>query len=143
MGGTLETPLRSQTFLGGGSFGGDLPTVLGGLLWRGLQTFLGAFLGGGLQTTIRASNQGRQCASSCFVGLFRTALDKSFVDIFLVLAMGLCGLPSGLQGPPFQKGLRDIGVQKCSLGSQTFLLGSKVGPQKHTNLHPWLTITYF
>ena len=45
---------------------------------------------------------------------FRTALHKSFVDLFL---SSLWGLPSGLQGPPFQKGLTDIGVPNFSVGA--------------------------
>ena len=163
MGGNLETPFGSQTFLGG-------------LLWRGPPDVLGASFGGGLQTTIRAlfgwssigaptgglhllpalsltfclgapwikrlltffgsSLWGLPSLGAFWFTFSRNTLNKSSVGLFWGLSSG-----SGLQGPPFQKGLKDIGVPKCPLGSQTFLLESQVGPQKHTKLHPRGPIT--
>ena len=129
-----------------------VPKVLGGLLRRGLQT------------TIRASNQGPLRAFSSFVGLFltalnktfpygaslplefgafgltffRTALDKSFVDLFRFSLCSRYGASlQDYRGLHSKRALETLWSQNVHCGPKLFCWGPNLQTKlQHTKLHP-------
>ena len=98
MGGTLETLLGSQTFLGG------LQTFLGGgAPVEGPPNVLGAFLGGCLQTTIRASNQGASMRFQLFRWPFLGPPWINHSLTYFYPRYGAMGPPFGIAGASIPK----------------------------------------
>ena len=76
--------------------------------------------------------------SFCVDLFLTTAFDKFIVDLFW---SSLWGLPSGLQGPPFQKDPGDIGSQNVHWGPKLFCWGPKWDPKSiqsytHVDIDP-------